>query len=43
MRSEFPDGELKEYVANILAENMLSQGDVEGHNILQLLRDIIDL
>jgi len=38
---EFPDGELKEYAANILAENMLSQVDDEGHNIL-LMRDIID-
>jgi hypothetical protein len=37
---EFPDGELKEYAANILAENMLSQVDDEGHNIL-LMRDII--
>ena len=38
---EFPDGELQEYAANILAENMLSQVDDEGHNIL-LMRDIID-
>jgi hypothetical protein len=26
---EFPDGELKEYAANILAENMLSQVNVD--------------
>jgi hypothetical protein len=38
---EFPDGELKEYAANILAENMLSQVDHEGH-IIMLMRDIID-
>jgi hypothetical protein len=38
---EFPDGELKEYAANILAENMLSHVDHEGHNIM-LMRDIID-
>jgi hypothetical protein len=38
---EFPDGELKEYAANILAENMLSQVDSEGHNTL-LMRNIID-
>jgi hypothetical protein len=37
---EFPDGELKEYAANILAENMLSQVD-QGHNLM-LMRDIID-
>jgi hypothetical protein len=29
---EFPDGELKEYAANILAEDMLSQVDHQGHN-----------
>jgi hypothetical protein len=38
---EFPDGELKEYAVNILAENMLSQVDHEDHNIV-LMRDIID-
>jgi hypothetical protein len=31
---EFPDGELKEYAANILAENMLSQVDYEARNIM---------
>jgi hypothetical protein len=40
-KTKFPDGELKEYAANILAENMLSQVDHEGHNILQM-KDIID-
>ena len=29
---EFPDGQVKEYAANILAENMLSQVDPDGHN-----------
>jgi hypothetical protein len=38
---EFPDGELKEYAANILEENMLSQVDHEGHNVM-LMREIID-
>jgi hypothetical protein len=38
---KFPDGELKEYAANILAENMVCQVDHEGHNIM-LLREIID-
>jgi hypothetical protein len=38
---EFPDSELREYSANILAENMLSQVDHDGHNIM-LLRGIID-
>jgi hypothetical protein len=38
---EFPDGELKEYAVNILAENMLGQVDNEGHNTL-LMRNIID-
>jgi hypothetical protein len=34
-------GELKKYAANILAENILSQVDDEGHNIL-LMRDLVD-
>jgi hypothetical protein len=38
---EFPDGELKEYAANILAEHILSRVDHEGHNIM-LMREIID-
>jgi hypothetical protein len=38
---KFPDGELKEYTANILEENMRSQADDEGHNIL-LMKDIVD-
>jgi hypothetical protein len=38
---EFPDGELREYAANILAENMLSQVDHEGHSIM-LMKDIIE-
>jgi hypothetical protein len=31
---EITDGEFREYAANILAENMFSQLDHEGHNIL---------
>ena len=38
---EFPDGHIKEYAANILAENMLSQVDVDGHNNM-LLKEIVD-
>ena len=38
---EFPDGHIKEYAANILAENMLYQVDLDGYNKL-LLKDIID-
>jgi hypothetical protein len=38
---EFPDGSIKEYAANILAENMLSQVDPSGYNRI-LLREIID-
>ena len=38
---EFPDGQVKEYAANILAENMLSQVDSEGHSTL-LMKEIID-
>jgi hypothetical protein len=40
-KTKFPDGELREYAANILAENMLCQVDHEGHNIM-LMRKIID-
>lgn len=38
---EFPDGQVKEYAANILAENMLSQVDIDGHSKL-LLNQIVD-
>ena len=38
---EFPDGQVKQYAANILAENMLSQVDPDGHSKL-LLEEIID-
>jgi hypothetical protein len=40
-KTEFPDGELRENAANILAENMLSQVDHEGHYTL-LMKDIND-
>ena len=38
---EFPDGQVKEYAANILAENMLSQVGAKGHQQM-LLEEIID-
>jgi len=38
---EFPDGQVKEYAANILAENMLSQVDSDGHHRL-LMEGIVD-
>ena len=38
---EFPDGQIKEYAANILAENMLAQVDLDGHTTL-LLKEIVD-
>ena len=38
---EFPDGQIKEYSANIIAENMLSQVDPEGYS-LTLMEAIVD-
>ena len=38
---EFPDGEVKEYAVNVIAENMLLQVDNEGF-ILTLLDSILD-
>ena len=38
---EFPDSTIKEYVANMIAENMLSQVDSEGYS-LQLMDTIVD-
>ena len=38
---EFPDGEIKQYSANIIAENMYSQVDTQGHST-SLLDSIID-
>eukprot|EP00934_Nitzschia_sp_Nitz4_P008127 Nitzschia sp. Nitz4//scaffold260_size33533//228//6137//NITZ4_007876-RA/size33533-snap-gene-0.41-mRNA-1//-1//CDS//3329544674//8117//frame0 len=38
---EFPDGQVAEYSANVLAENMWSQSDVEGRQYL-LLKEIVD-
>ena len=38
---QFPDGEIKEYAANIIAENIYNQADVDGHNSNNLVR-IID-
>ena len=38
---QFPDGEIKEYAANVIAENMYSQVDSEGHRY-QILDCITD-
>ena len=38
---EFPDGEIKEYSANVIAENMYAQVDDEGHSV-QILDAIVD-
>jgi hypothetical protein len=33
---EFPDGQLKEYAANIIAENMLTQVDSDGYSLMMM-------
>jgi hypothetical protein len=38
---EFPNGEVKEYAANIIAENMLTQVDSDGYSIT-MMKGIID-
>ena len=38
---EFPDGQVKEYAANIIAENMLTQADSDGMNTT-LMEAIVD-
>ena len=38
---EFPDGEIKEYSANVIAMNMYSQVDADGYRT-QLIEDIVD-
>ena len=38
---ELPDGQVKEYSANIIAENMLTQVDSDGHTIT-LMKGIVD-
>ena len=38
---EFPDGQVKEYIANIIAENMLTQVDSDGYS-LSLMDLIVD-
>ena len=38
---EFPDGQVKEYAANVIAENMLTQVDAEGYSTT-MLKNIID-
>jgi hypothetical protein len=37
---EFPDGRSEEYTANVIAENMYAQCDVEGNRFL-VLQDIV--
>jgi hypothetical protein len=38
---EFPDGAVKQYAANVIAENMYSQVDIDGHRY-NLLDEIVD-
>jgi hypothetical protein len=38
---EFPNGDIKEYAANIIAENMLTQVDSDGYS-LTMMKGIID-
>ena len=38
---EFPDGTIKEYAANVIADNMLSQVDSKGYSV-RLLDAIVD-
>ena len=38
---EFPDGEIKEYAANVIAENMYSQVDEDGHQT-QIMDSLVD-
>ena len=38
---EFPDGEIREYAANVIAENMYAQVDADGH-MHTMLDSIID-
>jgi hypothetical protein len=38
---EFPNGDVKEYAANIIAENMLTQVDTDGYS-LTMMKGIID-
>ena len=38
---EFPDGQVKEYAANVIAENMLTQVDSEGFSVT-LMEAIVD-
>jgi roadblock/LC7 domain-containing protein len=40
-KDEFPDGQVKEYAANIIAENMLTQVDSDGYSTT-ILKAIIN-
>ena len=39
---EFPSGQLKEYAANVIAENMLTQVDSDGFSLTIMLEGVID-
>ena len=38
---QFPDGQIKEYAANVIAENMYNQVDPDGHSV-NFLDSIVD-
>eukprot|EP00957_Ditylum_brightwellii_P112913 8609862-Ditylum_brightwellii.AAC.1 len=38
---EFPDGQVREYATNIIAENMLTQVDLDGYT-KTLMESIVD-
>ena len=38
---EFPDGDVAEYTANVIAQNMWAQCDIDGNQHL-LMKDIVD-
>eukprot|EP00957_Ditylum_brightwellii_P165821 12624690-Ditylum_brightwellii.AAC.1 len=38
---EFPDGQVREYAANIIAKNMLTQVDMDGYT-KTLIESIVD-
>ena len=41
MYVEFPDGQVKEYSANVIAENMITQTNFDGENT-SMIEAIID-
>ena len=40
---DFPDGEVKEYAANVIAENMLYKADNKGFTITLLYQSILKI